>query len=774
MIGPGRSIRSKLMLVVLATTVAALVVVAIALVIYESRTYERSTAAGLLTQAQILGRTTAPALVFDDPAAARENLALLKVQPQILAAAIYMKGGRLFASYGSTDVLGPGYPRAPQGDGYSIEGNEIVVFRRIVEDRELLGTVYLRARYDLDARLRDYLGILGVVLVASLALALLLASALQRAVTRPIIAVTDVARQVIDRRDFSLRVEKTTHDEVGYLVDAFNAMLAEVGRRADALEASNATLSRESAERREAEEALRVADRRKDEFLATLAHELRNPLAPLRNALEILKRADGNSPTAAEARRMMERQLQQMVRLVDDLLDVSRITTGKLALKPAVCELRDIVRSAVDTAQPLIDARGHTLAVVVPDEPLYVSADATRLAQVFSNLLNNAAKYTEPGGRIELRAFADDKLVTVSVIDNGIGIAPEMLGPVFQMFAQADESLERVHGGLGVGLTLARRLVELHGGTIEARSEGIGQGSAFIVRLPRAFASTRTVAGAGSQSRRVVGVSPRADRRRQRRLRDEPRSDPQGYRPRRSRDARRTVGARYRRLVRAGDRVRRHRPSWPQRLRCRAKPSANAADGDVHPCRGDGLGSGRRSPPLAGSGVQRSPREARRPATSHRHRRRRHDRSRDRLNDRRFSLAYALRAVAIDGVYSSVTWSTAMGIDLPAPAKHIRLTSHHPIDGVGCAPLIRWGAPTRSSAARWSAGRRIAASATSSARTAAATASIARSRSRRSALTRGHRPDLTNTLPTDPDRSVSAVGGRRSDRVDGSVGRRRR
>jgi signal transduction histidine kinase/ActR/RegA family two-component response regulator len=511
MIGPGRSIRSKLMLVVLATTVTALVVVAIALVIYESRTYERSTAQGLLTQAQILGRTTAPALVFDDPAAARENLALLKVQPQILAAAIYMKGGRLFASYGSTDVLGPGSPRAPQSDGYSIEGNEIVVYRRIVEDRDLLGTVYLRARYDLDARLRDYLGILVVVLIASLALALLLASALQRAVTRPIIAVTEVARQVIDRRDFSPRVQKTTHDEVGYLVDAFNAMLAEVGRRAEALEASNATLSRESAERREAEEALRVADRRKDEFLAMLAHELRNPLAPLRTALEILKRGDGNSPMAAEARRMMERQLRQMVRLVDDLLDVSRITTGKLALKPAVCELRDIIRSAVDTAQPLIDARRHTLTVVVPDEPLYVSADATRLAQVFSNLLNNAANYTEPGGRIELRTFADDKRVTVSVIDNGIGIAPEMLGPVFQMFAQADESLERVHGGLGVGLTLARHLVELHGGTLDAHSEGIGRGSRFVVQLPRVAAAHAPswpvevrVPGAPSASRRVL------------------------------------------------------------------------------------------------------------------------------------------------------------------------------------------------------------------------------------------------------------------------------
>jgi signal transduction protein with periplasmic or extracellular sensor domain len=198
----GRSVRSKLMLVVLATTIAALVVAAIALVVYETRTYERSTAAGLMSQAQILGRASAAALVFDDPVAARENLALLQVQPQIRAAAIYTAAGRLFASYGSTDVFGPGFARQPQADGYAIEGREIVVFRRIVQDQELLGTVYLRAVYGLDARLRDYLGILGIVLIASLAFALLLSAGLQRAITRPILAVTEVARQVIERRDF--------------------------------------------------------------------------------------------------------------------------------------------------------------------------------------------------------------------------------------------------------------------------------------------------------------------------------------------------------------------------------------------------------------------------------------------------------------------------------------------------------------------------------------------------------------------------------------------
>jgi len=485
---PGHSIRSKLMLVVLATTAVALAVVAIALVVYESRAYEKTSVEALMTQAQILGRASAPALVFDDPAAARENLALLRLQPRVEAAAIYTTSGRLFAGYGASDRFGPGSLPPTAADGYAIEDGEIVVHRRIVERGDVLGTIFLRASYGLGARLRDYLEILAIVLVASLLLALLLSAALQRTITRPILAVTGVARQVIERRDFSLRVRKTTYDEVGVLVDAFNAMLAEVGRRAEALEASNAVLSRETAERREAEDALRVSNRRKDEFLAMLAHELRNPLAPLRTALEILRRRGADAAMARDARDMMERQLRQLVRLVDDLLDVSRITTGKLALRAGIVPLQDVIASAIDTAKPLIDERRHTLGVDMPPEPLLVDADATRLSQVFANLLNNAAKYTEPGGRIELRVRAEATEACVSIRDNGIGIAPEMLNAVFAMFAQADASLERVHSGLGVGLTLARHLVELHHGSIAATSEGLGCGSEFIVRIPRASA----------------------------------------------------------------------------------------------------------------------------------------------------------------------------------------------------------------------------------------------------------------------------------------------
>jgi signal transduction histidine kinase/DNA-binding response OmpR family regulator len=229
---------------------------------------------------------------------------------------------------------------------------------------------------------------------------------------------------------------------------------------------------------------LRDADRRKDEFLATLAHELRNPLAPIRNALHIMQLADDDGAAIEQARSMMERQLKQMVRLIDDLLDVSRITRGKLDLRKERVDLAAVIGNAVDTTRPLIEAAGHSLTVSLPPHPVYLDADPMRLAQVFSNLLNNAAKYTDRGGRLWLTASRDGGDIVIAVRDTGVGIPAEALSTVFDMFAQVDRSLEKSQGGLGIGLTLVKRLVELHGGTVEARSDGPGKGSEFIARLP--------------------------------------------------------------------------------------------------------------------------------------------------------------------------------------------------------------------------------------------------------------------------------------------------
>jgi signal transduction histidine kinase/CheY-like chemotaxis protein len=237
-------------------------------------------------------------------------------------------------------------------------------------------------------------------------------------------------------------------------------------------------------ERTRAEEALRLADRRKDEFLATLGHELRNPLAPLLTALHLLKAAGGDNPTIARTSIVMERQINHLVRLVNDLLEVSRITRGFIQVEREPVDLAYVIHSAVDTSRPLIDAAGHTLHVDVPVEPVTVYGDAIRLTQIVANLLTNAAKYTNAGGQIWVRVWRESKTAIVSVRDNGIGIPPDQLASVFEMFTQVDRSSRLAQGGLGIGLTLVRSLVGLHGGNVRAHSRGAGTGSEFIVEFP--------------------------------------------------------------------------------------------------------------------------------------------------------------------------------------------------------------------------------------------------------------------------------------------------
>jgi PAS domain S-box-containing protein len=245
-------------------------------------------------------------------------------------------------------------------------------------------------------------------------------------------------------------------------------------------------------QRKLAEDALRDANRRKDQFLATLAHELRNPLAPVRNAARILAMDEVDDKTRAWATAVIGRQVTHMALLLDDLLDLSRITRDRLELRREWVEVRSIVEVALETSRPGVDQAGHELLIVLPSEPVYVDADALRIAQVISNLLNNAAKYTEQGGHVGLRVVADGREVVISVEDDGIGISAGMLTHVFEMFAQAQPALRRSQGGLGIGLALARGIVGLHGGSIEAHSEGDGKGSRFVVRLPQVTAAVAT------------------------------------------------------------------------------------------------------------------------------------------------------------------------------------------------------------------------------------------------------------------------------------------
>ena len=264
------SIRYKLLLVVLATTLTALLVVAAAMVLYDARTYQRSWVGDLMTQADILGLTSNAALSFDDHKAAIENLAVLKLRPQISSAALYTARGALFASYSRDEASDPLIPKFPGTDGFQIHGEEIVVFKRIIDDKEIIGTVYLRARYELFERVRSYVSILATVMVFSLLVALLLSSWLNSVVTKPILAISDLTRKVMETRDFTLRASKTTEDEIGYLAEGFNDMLAEIGRREKVMEDANQSLAHQVEERLVAEKALRVSEQRNSTLIAAM------------------------------------------------------------------------------------------------------------------------------------------------------------------------------------------------------------------------------------------------------------------------------------------------------------------------------------------------------------------------------------------------------------------------------------------------------------------------------------------------------------------------
>ena len=280
---------------------------------------------------------------------------------------------------------------------------------------------------------------------------------------------------------------------IAMLVALLGLTASRISRAAQVTKDSRDQLEAEVTQRKLLEDQLRQrveelaeADCRKNEFLATLAHELRNPLAPIRNSLQLLRMTGTEDLGTTRIQEIMERQVNQMVRLVDDLLEVARITSGKIELRMESVEIASVLRCALETSKPLIDAGAHRLVVAIPPEPLTVEADPVRLSQVVANLLNNAAKYTEPGGDIGLAAARENGEVIVSVRDTGVGISATMMPQVFRMFAQADKDHKQAQGGLGIGLALAKSLVEMHGGRIEARSAGEGRGSEFIIRLPLA------------------------------------------------------------------------------------------------------------------------------------------------------------------------------------------------------------------------------------------------------------------------------------------------
>jgi two-component system, sensor histidine kinase len=517
-----RSVRGKLMRIVVLTTAIALLAAGVGMLSHDLSVYRESWVSDLDTQASILATSTSSALVGDDPRVADRYVAALQVRPAVQVAALYAANGELYSSYVRPGQPGPPLQLQAVLRAAKILGGDVELVQPVFQNGERVGTILLRAHHDMWGRAQAYFGIFSLVTLMSMLVALALSTALQKVITEPLDAMAAVARHVVSRRDYSLRANKTTDDEIGVVVEAFNSMLDEVQSRARALEQSNVALTSEVRIRQSAEvalaranarlestmEALREADRRKDEFLATLAHELRNPLAPVMHAVKLMEMPAADEPQRQWGREVIARQVQRMALLLDDLLDVSRITRGRLELRKDYVDLQSLIGSAVETARPLIDAKQHTLTIDLPPEPIELEVDPLRLSQALSNLLTNAAKYTDAHGQIRLSVLQDAQGLAIRVTDNGIGIDATVIQGLFAMFSQVDSAIDRAEGGLGIGLALVKGLVGLHGGTVEAASAGLGFGSEFTIRLPRLVLVERRAAG-GNAVATVASLGPR-------------------------------------------------------------------------------------------------------------------------------------------------------------------------------------------------------------------------------------------------------------------------
>jgi two-component system, sensor histidine kinase len=505
------------------TTAIALLAAGAGMLTHDLSVYRDSWVADLDTQASILATSTAGALRSGDRGVVARNVDALQGRPTVLVAALYAANGKLYSSFVRPGEAPPPLQLQAVVRTSSVSGGSVELIRPITEGGQSLGTILLRAHHDIWARALAYLGIFGLVTLMSMLVALLLSTALQKVITEPLDSMADVARQVVTRRDYSLRAHSTTDDEIGIVVEAFNGMLDEVQTRARALEQTNAALTSEVGIRQAAEAALaransrlestmaalREADRKKDEFLATLAHELRNPLAPVMHAVKLMESPAADDRQRQWGREVIARQVQRMALLLDDLLDVSRITRGRLELRKDYVDLQTLVNSAVETARPLIDAKDHTLAIELPRDSIELEVDPLRLSQALSNLLTNAAKYTDAHGKIELSVFQDARGLAIRVTDNGIGIEPHVIQGLFEMFSQIDSAIDRAEGGLGIGLALVKGLAVLHGGSVQATSPGLGKGSEFTIRLPRSVIVASRPAGSDSATAAAALAAPK-------------------------------------------------------------------------------------------------------------------------------------------------------------------------------------------------------------------------------------------------------------------------
>jgi signal transduction histidine kinase/HPt (histidine-containing phosphotransfer) domain-containing protein len=514
-----RSVRLKMLLMILVANFFTLLVAGSAILYHDVKENRAKTATELLALANILAEGSSTALEFDDAKVANENLAQLHANQNIVAAAIYTAQGTLFAYYHRDHQPNKDIPASPALEGYQFNGPDLTVYKPIRKNATVLGTIFIKESYELSSWLNDYLNILGLVLLGSLFLGLLISSRLRRWVSDPIEAVSSVARNVMEHRNYQLRATKSTEDEIGQLTDAFNGMLQtleyEIRERTIAeqeIRSLNADLEQRvtdrTAELRATNQELLTrtdeaekANRAKASFLANMSHEIRTPMNAIIGFADVVLQDNRLSPQSTEHLRIIVRSAKSLMGIINDILDVSKLESGKFALEAVPFHLPNALADALK----LMDHQANDKGLKVffdyqADLPIRFIGDPTRLRQVVLNLVGNAIKFTEKGNiKVSVQPWSEPGMLHFSVADTGIGMTPEQSSKIFDSFSQADSSTTRRYGGTGLGTAISKQITEIMGGKIWVESEA-GKGSTFhfTVRIPEAHSAESCLFEVGS------------------------------------------------------------------------------------------------------------------------------------------------------------------------------------------------------------------------------------------------------------------------------------